>query len=442
MVSVPLSNRSYLAVVGLAVMIVGASCVSSAPPSDQPGAAEDEAPTLLEAPAKCRKNADCGLCQRCHNKRCENQGKGQDSKHECSAGSCRTGKCDGHGACGTKPDGTVCGTMMSCRAGTCSVPPAPDAGAEVGPEAGSDASEAGDASDSPPEIELGATELIFSAIRGTRSVERALVVRNTGAGPLHLTSSVVGQSASAFVIVGGATPQTVPAGGQVTLRLAFAPAATATLGVHQAALRISSDDADEAILDVGLFGLATKGAQGGNEPPLKQVVDTLGYAINVGGIALELGTGAGPIGDEVRAQRFKRASAGPVTLRPVARYSPDEPIPYGIYTGSGPAPTFQRFGVIQTGQEQTLLPAVQAGAVDAIDPGDVDFGVFTTSKAHTTFTEDARNTGAIVHAVRSYPLKDRAGNSVAGAFLIGFEEAKNGDYNDYVFVLGNVTPVP
>jgi hypothetical protein len=39
------------------------------------------------------------------------------------------------------------------------------------------------------------------------------------------------------------------------------------------------------------------------------------------------------------------------------------------------------------------------------------------------------------HGVRSYPLKDRAGNPVANSFLVSFEEAKNGAYNDYVFVL-------
>jgi hypothetical protein len=31
---------------------------------------------------------------------------------------------------------------------------------------------------------------------------------------------------------------------------------------------------------------------------------------------------------------------------------------------------------------------------------------------------------------------------VPGSFLIGGEEAKNGDYQDYVFVLTNVKPSP
>ncbi len=43
--------------------------------------------------------------------------------------------------------------------------------------------------------------------------------------------------------------------------------------------------------------------------------------------------------------------------------------------------------------------------------------------------------------VRTYPLKDRAGVAIANAYLVCFEEAANGDYQDYVFTLSNVTPV-
>jgi len=34
-----------------------------------------------------------------------------------------------------------------------------------------------------------------------------------------------------------------------------------------------------------------------------------------------------------------------------------------------------------------------------------------------------------------YFLKDRAGKVIANSFLVGFEEAANGDYNDYGFGL-------
>jgi len=213
-------------------------------------------------------------------------------------------------------------------------------------------------------------------------------------------------------------------------------------GVYQGALRITSSDPLRAMIDVGLWGLATKAAQGENEPPLNLIVQTLGYAINVGGTNLSLGTGANPIGDEVRAQLFRRASAAAITLRPVARYSPDEPIPYGIYAPAGTNPTLHQMAVIQMGQEQTLLPGVEPGAMLQMDAGDMPFGVYTSSKVHKVYSEDALNTGMVKHAVRSYPLKDRAGKPIANAYLVCFEEAANGDYQDYVFVLGNAMPSP
>ena len=46
------------------------------------------------------------------------------------------------------------------------------------------------------------------------------------------------------------------------------------------------------------------------------------------------------------------------------------------------------------------------------------------------------------HRVRAFSLRDAQGSVVPGSFLIGGEEAKNGDYQDYVFVLTNVEPSP
>jgi hypothetical protein len=44
------------------------------------------------------------------------------------------------------------------------------------------------------------------------------------------------------------------------------------------------------------------------------------------------------------------------------------------------------------------------------------------------------------HAVRIYALNDRNGTPVPNTYLIGFEEASNGDYQDYVFVVSNIIP--
>ena len=73
---------------------------------------------------------------------------------------------------------------------------------------------------------------------------------------------------------------------------------------------------------------------------------------------------------------------------------------------------------------------------------DGEFGIFTTSMTHKTYTEDAKNAAnQVKHAVRTYPLKDRAGVAIPSTYLVCFEEAANGDYQDYVFTLSNVVPV-
>jgi hypothetical protein len=321
------------------------------------------------------------------------------------------------------------------------VPPADGGPSDAGaPDAGTPDAGLPDGSPSAPDILVDAPELIFSAFRATRSVTRLLVVRNIGAASLQIAApSIVGPTPAVFVFDGTAPgPINLAPGAQTTLRLVFTPSSTATLGTHSAALRLTSNDPDSPTLNVGLWGLATRASEGTNEPPLKQVVDTLGYPIDVGGTALALGTGPDPIGDEVRAPRFRKAGPGPVTMKPVARYSPDEPLPYGLYTT---LTARTHLGTIAQGQFQTLLPLTQAGAIFATDPGEGSFGVYTTSATHSTFTEDGLNTGTVKHAVRSYPLKDRAGVSLPNTYLVGFEEAANGDYQDYVFVLGNVVPV-
>jgi hypothetical protein len=58
------------------------------------------------------------------------------------------------------------------------------------------------------------------------------------------------------------------------------------------------------------------------------------------------------------------------------------------------------------------------------------------------YSEDALNSPANVHRVRSYPLKGTNGTVVPQTYLLAVEEAANGDYQDYVFVLGNVSVAP
>jgi hypothetical protein len=144
------------------------------------------------------------------------------------------------------------------------------------------------------------------------------------------------------------------------------------------------------------------------------------------------------VGSEVAAPRFKAKAAGPIELLPVARYSPEEPIPYGYYTADGEV----EVGTIANDQYQALNPTTEPGSKLTFAPPAGEFGIYTVSKTHSTYSEDAKNAAnQVKHAVRTYPLRDRAGAAIADAYLVCFEEAANGDYQDYVFTLRNVVPV-
>lgn len=293
-----------------------------------------------------------------------------------------------------------------------------------------------------PEISTTA-EAVFSGVKGTVSALKPIVVFNTGNAPLEITAlTLTGVNATDFTLSGAPqVPFTIPAGKKDTLNVRFAP--KSGIGALQAALRITSNDRDESNVSVGLYGLSAAGEQGDKEPPLDGVVKTLGYNINVGGTGLILGTTSAAIGDEVLEPLFRKASSGPVTIKAVARYSPDDLLSFGYYTKNGSTPVLTEVGKIDLHQEQTLYPAITTGSKTSFDPGSATFGFYTGATSYApqnTYTENALNTGPLPHAVRIYPLKNRAGAPLANSYLVAFEPAKNGDYQDYVFEVTNVKP--
>ncbi len=288
------------------------------------------------------------------------------------------------------------------------------------------------------ELEVAAPnepELIFSGVQGASSDAQTITLRNTGDAPLTVTAlSVSGTDAGAFALTAPPLPLTVEPGGAVDAAVAFAPVVA---GTQSAEVRVVG--AGGQALSIDLYGLGSVGEQGENEPPLAAVVETLGYSVDVGGTGLSLGSGAEAIGAEVLAPFFERAAPGPVTLTVVARYAPEEPFPYGVFTLDAAEPVLQEVGIVGATEAQTLLPA-QADGEAAFDPGAAPFGVYGQAGGGTQYSLDGLNTGEITHALRVYPLRDRAGTPIPNSYLIGLEEASNGDYQDALFVLSNVRP--
>jgi hypothetical protein len=298
-----------------------------------------------------------------------------------------------------------------------------------------------------PEIDTDPFELIFSVVNGQTTAAKTITLENAGTSPLEVsTLALMGTHAAHFQLVSPpSTPFTIAVGSTANVSVRFAPT---IVGALEGFLRIASDDPDDPTRDVGLYGLSAQGLEGNNEPPLHRVVTTLGHAIDVGGTSLSLGTGAAPIGDEVAVPVFEKANAGSVRMVPVARYSPAFVLRFGYYFPNGASPIKHEVGQLSGSsnppEHQTLFPAQISGST-TFDPGTQAFGVYTTGPTHSAYSQDSLNTllhpTRVAHAVRVYPLKDRSGTPIANAYFIGFEEASNGDYQDYDFTLYNVRPV-
>ena len=286
-----------------------------------------------------------------------------------------------------------------------------------------------------------AAEVVLSGTRSVASAARDVTVRNDSAKPVTVRSvRLAGRDASAFELMDA--PRAA-----IILR----PREHRTFKVRLNARGVTGPLAAEVVADVDgasrvltrLYGLSAAGLEGELEPPLQWIVDTLGFRVSVGGSVLRLSTNATPIGDEVPAPLFRRAAPGRVTVRVVARYSPDEPLPFGYYHPGASAVT-RVLATVPAGHFQTLHPPVTPPGPVTFDPGDAPFGLFvpaTRYSPHVTYQEDARNTGPVRHAMRVFPARDRSGRNVPHRYLVTVEAAANGDYNDTVFVVENVTPV-
>ncbi len=309
------------------------------------------------------------------------------------------------------------------------------------------------------DIATSPAELIYSGVKNTTtaavSSPSVVTITNAGVDPLTINGATfAGANPGAFTLNSPPSfPVTLNQGEQLTLTPQFAPGDTPSgssgAADLSAVLQISSDDNDSPTVEVDLYGLSASGLQGNKEPTLQQVLNTLGYGIDAGFATLTSNTNNFPIGDETETSLFQKAGPGDVGMTVVARYSPDELLPYGYYIPDGTqTPPLSQVAVIDTdgngnntSWEQTLFPQIQAGGATSFDPGNNSFGLYVDSNTfnRTSYTQDDLNTG-IPHATRIYPLKDRAGNPVPNAYLVGYEDASNGDYQDYVFVLTNVEP--
>jgi hypothetical protein len=94
----------------------------------------------------------------------------------------------------------------------------------------------------------------FGSVQVGNGVNKILTVRNTGTGPLTLTSLTNADLPAGFSIVTNFASTTLAAGASATITLRYAPT---TAGATSGVLTLLSDDADESSFAINLTGTAT-----------------------------------------------------------------------------------------------------------------------------------------------------------------------------------------
>ena len=286
-------------------------------------------------------------------------------------------------------------------------------------------------------------ELIFSAVKGTASEPETISFSATGNEKISLR--IVGEKKESFKLI-SSSPKQITAGKKIKLQVVFVPSNN-FIGIANSKLQVINS-ANKLLNETDLRGLSLKGLEGENEPSLKTIFEILGYSINNGWSTLANNEKPDLQGDEIKAASFQKAGKGKVEIIPLARFSPDFELPFGYYTNSTNGPKQYQVGILSKAKErpehQTLFPSISSGS-NSFDPGSSIFGLYTSGPTHSAYTEDSWNILLFplnaAHAVRVYPAKNREGNLLANSYIVCFEEAKNGDYNDYVFLVKNIRPL-
>lgn len=285
------------------------------------------------------------------------------------------------------------------------------------------------------------SEMVFSAIRGTTSKPDTVWITASNKKTETGNITIKGDQANYFRII-TPKPGRLSPDQQEPIAVIFEPIEQ-FIGIARAMVHFENLD-----LKLGLSGLSTRGLEGENEAPLAQIADALGYTIDIGWTTLPNHTRPELQGGELKPTLFKKASGARVEIYPVARYSPDFPVNFGYYTLSKNGPVQQQVGILTTAAEypehQTLFPGLSVGET-YFDPGDNAFGFYAISPEHSLYSEDIWNTlyypSHATHAVRIYPVSDKNGAEIKNTYLVCMEEAANGDYNDYVFLVRNIKPI-
>jgi hypothetical protein len=287
---------------------------------------------------------------------------------------------------------------------------------------------------------------------------QSVMIENLGSDAVEVNVALEGPDTDLYTIVAPELPAMVQGGGMLEVELEMetddsalgpAPAQDDGATVLEADLQIS---AGATQVGVRMYGLVLTYVE--LEPTFGQLLDAFsGYDSE---IPLSLRNDANPNpgtlpgveggSDEVAAPAFTRADAAqPVILEPLARFSPPGLVPFGWYPSGDPG-QLQEVGAMAVESDQNtndksrmLLPPLARGGT-SFEP-DGAFGIWMEPDGvGVLYTHDGQNFDG-QHRVKVWTMRDGSGDVIPNTYLIGGEEASNGDYQDYVFVLSNVSPM-
>lgn len=291
--------------------------------------------------------------------------------------------------------------------------------------------------------------------------EKAFKLHNAGSTPLTLTLSLTGADAARFKILAPAAPQLeVAAGADAEVKLGIitdnamldpAPAQNDGATVLNASLEVTGGGKKLSVRNYALVLTYVE-----LEPTFGQILRAFPEWTTKLPSWLpdnanpNPGTLPGVVAetDEVSAPAFERLDpTKPVMLRPIGRFSPVGLVPFGWYE-PGKVADRTTAGTLamqtdpQTNDKARMLEPPLASGNSSFEPGVAKFGIWMAPAGVGLLTSNDTDGFDGAHRVRAFTLHDAQGAVVPGSFLIGGEEAKNGDYQDYVFVLSNVKPSP
>jgi hypothetical protein len=284
------------------------------------------------------------------------------------------------------------------------------------------------------------TLLSLSAVKDKPARSGTIVVKNPLEHSLSADLSITGKDAGAFSAM--ASKMELAPGESMEVSVNFKPVRGADR--YSAGLRIGTPESGTFVI---LQGIGLAAFEGKNEPPLQEIVRALGIPLNVGDTKLELDSKADVIGDSQDVRYFAKAGEGKVRITPLARFSPPGVTPFGIVAKG--TTTQVESGKLAASNEvsdahQTLLPPLDGGArfVEVETPAE-GFAFYLNAHQYVSYTDPGLPTRAsIARTARVYPAQRMAGRDLKDAFIVGFEEAANGDYQDALFLIENVKPLP